>query len=96
MGVESDWLFLSVDTSAAITVLFSVATLGCLYRRNEMQPATSQCVHGLNIQVFLSCRQVRQQVFDKLGKFRPGTYIHVYINNIVTAICMYINDLIEF
>ena len=35
----SDWLLLSVDTSA-ITGLILVARLGCLYGRNEIQPAT--------------------------------------------------------
>ena len=37
--MNSDWLLLSVDTSA-ITVLFLVAKPGCLYDCNEMQTAT--------------------------------------------------------
>ena len=38
--MESDRLMLSVDTSA-ISVLFLVATLGCLYGHNKVQPGPS-------------------------------------------------------
>ena len=44
--MKSDWLLLSVDTSA-ITVLLLEATLGCIYGRNEMQPATLQYAPAL-------------------------------------------------
>ena len=53
--MKSDWLLLSVDTSA-FSVLCLEATVGCLYGRNKIQPATLQYVPALyqNILEYIS------------------------------------------